>query len=86
MGSTLIIGFGAVGQAVTRRLIDTESPVTVLARSNRPVPAGADLVVGDAASATDLLRALEALSLIHISEPTRRRGISYAVFCLTTPT
>lgn len=60
MGSTLIIGFGAVGQAVTRRLIDTESPVTVLARSNRPVPAGADLVVGDAASATDLLRALEA--------------------------
>ena len=22
------------------------------------------------------------LSLIHISEPTRRRGISYAVFCL----
>ena len=23
-----------------------------------------------------------ALSLIHISEPTRRRGISYAVFCL----
>ena len=22
-----------------------------------------------------------ALSLIHISEPTRRRGISYAVFC-----
>ncbi|VTU52082.1 hypothetical protein AMBR_NBBOBCOC_02852 [Lacticaseibacillus rhamnosus] len=25
---------------------------------------------------------LESLSLIHISEPTRRRGISYAVFCL----
>ena len=25
---------------------------------------------------------LLALSLIHISEPTRRRGISYAVFCL----
>ena len=24
----------------------------------------------------------EDLSLIHISEPTRRRGISYAVFCL----
>ena len=24
----------------------------------------------------------EYLSLIHISEPTRRRGISYAVFCL----
>ena len=24
----------------------------------------------------------EVLSLIHISEPTRRRGISYAVFCL----
>ena len=26
--------------------------------------------------------ALLYLSLIHISEPTRRRGISYAVFCL----
>ena len=25
---------------------------------------------------------IETLSLIHISEPTRRRGISYAVFCL----
>ena len=25
---------------------------------------------------------LWSLSLIHISEPTRRRGISYAVFCL----
>ena len=25
---------------------------------------------------------LTPLSLIHISEPTRRRGISYAVFCL----
>ena len=25
---------------------------------------------------------LKKLSLIHISEPTRRRGISYAVFCL----
>ena len=29
-----------------------------------------------------LLRALENLSLIHISEPTRLRRISYAVFCL----
>ena len=27
-------------------------------------------------------KSLESLSLIHISEPTRRRGISYAVFCL----
>ena len=26
--------------------------------------------------------AQQILSLIHISEPTRRRGISYAVFCL----
>ena len=26
--------------------------------------------------------AVDTLSLIHISEPTRRRGISYAVFCL----
>ena len=25
---------------------------------------------------------VQGLSLIHISEPTRRRGISYAVFCL----
>ena len=29
-----------------------------------------------------ILMPLLALSLIHISEPTRRRGISYAVFCL----
>ena len=27
-------------------------------------------------------QSLVELSLIHISEPTRRRGISYAVFCL----
>ena len=28
------------------------------------------------------IRGVIDLSLIHISEPTRRRGISYAVFCL----
>ena len=28
------------------------------------------------------VRYVDTLSLIHISEPTRRRGISYAVFCL----
>ena len=27
-------------------------------------------------------RAVQALSLIHISEPTRQEAISYAVFCL----
>ena len=26
-------------------------------------------------------QSIKCLSLIHISEPTRRRGISYAVFC-----
>ena len=31
-------------------------------------------------------RYLSDLSLIHISEPTRRRGISYAVFCLKKKT
>ena len=30
----------------------------------------------------DCLRAVQALSLIHISEPTRLRRTSYAVFCL----
>ena len=30
----------------------------------------------------DLMAEVQSLSLIHISEPTRRRGISYAVFCL----
>ena len=30
----------------------------------------------------DGTRALDGLSLIHISEPTRRTQISYAVFCL----
>ena len=29
-----------------------------------------------------LLRELDELSLIHISEPTRQEAISYAVFCL----
>ncbi|VDG26267.1 hypothetical protein MUDAN_IGPPGNFN_03607 [Lactiplantibacillus mudanjiangensis] len=29
-----------------------------------------------------VIQPLQGLSLIHISEPTRRRGISYAVFCL----
>ena len=29
-----------------------------------------------------VLESVLELSLIHISEPTRRRGISYAVFCL----
>lgn len=70
MSSTLVIGFGAVGRAVTKRLIEQESgaqksnaqesPVTVMARSERPVPAGANLFVGDAASATELRRALDA--------------------------
>ena len=36
------------------------------------VPSGPVVVTGQAVN----------LSLIHISEPTRRRGISYAVFCL----
>src|SRR5680860_1314508 len=31
---------------------------------------------------TKLMNELEELSLIHISEPTRRTPISYAVFCL----
>src|SRR5664279_6201835 len=30
----------------------------------------------------DFVRKVKALSLIHISEPTRRTPISYAVFCL----
>jgi len=33
-----------------------------------------------------VLHMTKALSLIHISEPTRRYAISYAVFCLKTPT
>src|SRR5665647_999520 len=31
---------------------------------------------------TDMFRPIQELSLIHISEPTRRTPISYAVFCL----
>lgn len=58
MSSTLIIGFGAVGQAVAQRLIDAGTPVTVMARSERPLPPGADRFIGDAASATELRRAL----------------------------
>ncbi len=59
MPSTLVIGFGAVGQAVAQQLIDAGTPVTVMARSERPVHTGADLLVGDAASATELRRALD---------------------------
>ncbi|WP_301925391.1 NAD-dependent epimerase/dehydratase family protein [Corynebacterium glaucum] len=64
MSSTLVIGFGAVGRAVTNRLIEQRSSaqkagVTVMARSDRQVPAGADLFVGDASSSTDLHRALD---------------------------
>ena len=45
---------------------------------------GDDLVAGMGGStiATALQGKIPGLSLIHISEPTRRRGISYAVFCL----
>ena len=45
---------------------------------------GADLIrvsVPDEDSAK-AFKEIKELSLIHISEPTRRRGISYAVFCL----
>lgn len=60
MPSTLVIGFGAVGKAVTKRLTDAGDPVTVMARSDRPVTVGADLFVGDATSASDLHRAIDA--------------------------
>ena len=37
-------------------------------------------------TATDLVLIIVELSLIHISEPTRRTPISYAVFCLKKKT
>ena len=40
------------------------------------------LTATTAAGAVGVGAAVWPLSLIHISEPTRRRGISYAVFCL----
>src|SRR5680860_865029 len=43
---------------------------------------GADTVVVNDELQPSQRRALEDLSLIHISEPTRRTPISYAVFCL----
>ena len=46
----------------------------------KPFLPGSVVAIGNAPTA--LFRLLEVLSLIHISEPTRRRGISYAVFCL----
>ena len=39
--------------------------------------------VGAVVSGVPLVGASLELSLIHISEPTRRTPISYAVFCLT---
>src|SRR5660397_29005 len=41
-----------------------------------------DSTLGDILAAIDGCRASSHLSLIHISEPTRLRRISYAVFCL----
>src|SRR5665647_3850822 len=45
----------------------------------RPINAGQALTLADAAVREG---DLTTLSLIHISEPTRRTPISYAVFCL----
>ena len=59
LSSTLVIGLGAVGASVTQHLIAREAPVSVMVRTPRPAPAGADLILGDAASGTDLIRALE---------------------------
>src|SRR5664279_1872246 len=86
------------GRADERALIGPVLPFAV-ARRSIPGAGYHDLVVGDLAilymypvaqraarrfreSVAFRLR-LPGLSLIHISEPTRRTPISYAVFCLT---
>ena len=43
---------------------------------------GEILIIEDDKDINDLLATALSLSLIHISEPTRRTPISYAVFCL----
>ena len=82
----LILNVGAGG------LVTTFRPILVaLAKKFELKAAVIDPYFGLAAANTKLeemgfisvaTTALLILSLIHISEPTRRRGISYAVFCL----
>ena len=45
-----------------------------------------DLVQIPPLEKSEVLEAVDRLSLIHISEPTRLRRISYAVFCLKKKT
>src|SRR5674536_388823 len=62
----------------------SQGPTAVRRVRDQPVPA-ADRPAWQparSAAAHDVLRAVEELSLIHISEPTRLLSISYAVFCL----
>src|SRR5664279_1343816 len=74
-----------------RRLVSCQHCHTEFEASSLPFPSRGDdscIVHPNSNSASRMLAASEAcgpsldLSLIHISEPTRRTPISYAVFCL----
>src|SRR5665647_1878786 len=60
-----------------------KSPIVMDANSSRPI-IGITCYVEEAVRGVreNMPHALLPLSLIHISEPTRRTPISYAVFCL----
>src|SRR5665213_565614 len=81
-------GFGQVGNSTPDQLIRTQySGILGLASPNNVANEGNNWVMGVEADQnySDLnvqVAAIQNLSLIHISEPTRQAEISYAVFCL----
>src|SRR5680860_1692672 len=83
-----IVGLGKMGANMARRMIGGGHRVVVANRSPGPIKElegeGAVPAWSYAELAQELRspRAVWMLSLIHISEPTRRTPISYAVFCL----
>ena len=78
----LFAGPPGLGKTTLAHVIANELEVQVKATSGPVIERGGDL----AAIVSNLEEGDVLLSLIHISEPTRRRGISYAVFCLKKKT
>ncbi len=61
---------------------DDKGQVIITLLNGTPDGSGSGGGGGKGGSKSESSAAIHALSLIHISEPTRRGAISYAVFCL----